>query len=378
MRFLFLFSFTFVFFPHHAHRVKPGIAKVAPAQVREYLQPLLEYATGLVPQKSRAATPIFLFATAGMRVIPEAAQTAILAEVRRSLAATDFNFTYQEQWARVISGSDEGAYGWVTANYLRGILFRDDARRDVVGALDLGGASLQLTFLPAAPPQNESYRLVLPNNVFELYTHSYLGYGQDMITRTLIEHAAEHARAADGTIPERVPFPCYLRGYSEHVNLTADGAVHTVVGSGNHSLCSEYQLAAMRLDAPCPVAPCSFDGVYQPPLRGEFYAMSGFFYTADFLGFASNNRTATPSRFFDGAAAFCASSWDDALKSHPEIEPANLKVYCLTSSYIYNLLTRGFGFSPNEARIYFTHDINGSSLNWALGGLIAEASLLPK
>ena len=359
-------------------RIKPGIAKVEPAKVQEYLQPLLEYATELVPKENRAATPIFLFATAGMRVIPEETQKAILVEVRRSLAATDFNFTYQEDWARVISGSDEGAYGWVTANYLKGILFRDDAPSHVVGALDLGGASLQITFLPAEAPKNNSYRLVLPNNVFNLYTHSFLSYGQDMIARTLIEHAAEQARDADGNIPESVPFPCYLRGYSERVNLTADNKEHAIVGSGNHSLCSAYQLVAMKLDAPCPVEPCSFDGVYQPPLRGEFYAMSGFFYTADFLGFASNNKTATPSKFFDGAEKFCATSWEDALKQHPELEPALLKVYCLTSSYVYNLLTKGFGFSANEARIYFTHDIDGSSLNWALGGLIAEASLLPK
>ena len=358
--------------------MKPGIAKVEPAKVREYLQPLLDYATGLVPKESRPATPIFLFATAGMRVIPEATQKAILVEARQSLAATDFNFTYQEQWARVISGSDEGAYGWVTANYLKGILFRDDARRDVVGALDLGGASLQITFLPAETPKNGSYRLVLPNNVFDLYTHSFLSYGQDMMTRALVEHAAEQARDPDGTIPENVPFPCYLRGYSERANLSADGREHTIVGSGNHSLCSAYQLATMKLDAPCPVAPCSFDGVYQPPLRGSFYAMSGFFYTAEFFGFASSEKMATPSRFHDSAEQFCHTSWDDALKTHPSFEPSLLKMYCLTSSYIYNLLTKGFGFSANEARIYFTHEINGSTLNWALGGLIAEASLLPK
>ena len=361
-----------------ASSVKPGIAHVAPENVATYLAPLLEYAAARVPGDKQPATPIFLFATAGMRVLPEKEQDAILVEVRKTLGGTHFNFTYQEEWARVITGRDEGAYGWVTANYLTGVLFRDDAPAIAAGALDLGGASMQITFLPGQHPKNDSYSLVLPNNVFDLYTHSFLRYGQDMATASLIEYAAEAAKDAQGTIPDNVPFPCYLNGYTERVNITADSKEHTLVGTGSFDACTQYVEAILHYDQPCPMEPCSIDGVYQPDIAGDFYAMSGYYYTASFFGFANETKKIAPSLYKQHGSAYCALSWDEAHKQHPGVEDSYLKIYCMTSSYITSILTRGFKFPQDEPRIYVTDKINSSSLSWSLGGLIAEASLLPK
>jgi len=359
--------------------VKPGIAKIDPANISTYLQPLLDYAYSLVPEKEQKKAPIFLFATAGMRVIPIERQEAIIKEVRDTFSNSNFNFTYKEEWARVITGEEEGVYGWVTTNYLKDILFEHDAKDHVVGALDLGGVSLQITFLPKETPKENMHVLTLPKNVFELYTYSFLKYGQDATTRALMDLSAFYANdTTTGEVPEAVDFPCHLSGYNETYVLPADGKNHTMVGTGDYALCSQYEKEIMQLNATCPVEPCSFDGVYQPTLVGDFYAMSGFYYTASFFGIADVHSKTRAALFDEKGREYCSNTWEEVLEKYKDVDASLLKVYCLTSSYIYNVLVNGFGFDANNTNIYFTSDIEGTTLGWALGALIAEASLLPK
>ena len=106
--------------------------------------------------------------------------------------------------------------------------------------------------------------------------------------------------------------------------------------------------------------------------------MSGFFYTGGFFGIANETQKTPANLFEEKGKEYCAKKWEDILKEYPDVKPANLEVYCMTSGYIYNLLVRGFGFDAENTNLYITDAIDGTTLNWALGALIAEASLLPK
>ena len=46
------------------------------------------------------------------------ASAAILDYIRSTLEDTPFNFSKPERQARIMSGEEEGLFGWVTANYL--------------------------------------------------------------------------------------------------------------------------------------------------------------------------------------------------------------------------------------------------------------------
>ena len=48
---------------------------------------------------------------------------------------------FENKWARIISGEEEGAYGWITVNYLLNTLDSTDSNDTTFGALDLGGKS---------------------------------------------------------------------------------------------------------------------------------------------------------------------------------------------------------------------------------------------
>lgn len=59
---------------------------------------------------------------------------------------------------------------------------------EVLGALDLGGASTQITFQPGVPVEdrNTSVFFRLYGTNYSLYSHSYLCYGQSQALKMLL------------------------------------------------------------------------------------------------------------------------------------------------------------------------------------------------
>ena len=53
-------------------------------------------------------------------VVNKSQSDAILKEVRKTIKKYSFQFTHPDQQAKIISGKEEGTFGWVTANYVSG------------------------------------------------------------------------------------------------------------------------------------------------------------------------------------------------------------------------------------------------------------------
>jgi hypothetical protein len=122
-----------------------------------------------------AQTPVYLKATAGMRCLPPANASAVMSAVRAVLAASGFLWGGNNA-ARVISGEEEGVFGWLTVNYLTG-RFAPSMRDTTVGALDMGGASTQITFAPTQEVLASYFPVIVANVLYPVYTHSYLLFG---------------------------------------------------------------------------------------------------------------------------------------------------------------------------------------------------------
>ncbi len=56
----------------------------------EALLPLLDWAAAAVPARARAATPVFLFGTAGLRRLTEPQQAELMQHVRDTLSSSPF------------------------------------------------------------------------------------------------------------------------------------------------------------------------------------------------------------------------------------------------------------------------------------------------
>jgi apyrase len=115
-------SYATLQLPEPKLKVEPGLSSYAAdaAGAGASLQPLLEFAGQHVPAQQQAQTPVYLMATAGLRLLPSTAADAILNQCRGKLLASSFLF--KPEWASIISGTSEGLYAWVAANYAAGNL----------------------------------------------------------------------------------------------------------------------------------------------------------------------------------------------------------------------------------------------------------------
>ena len=333
---------------------EPGIADAecatTPDEAVAGLRPLIDGAVEIVGAERSRRTPLTLMATAGLRRCPKEYQDAMLEGLRAQLADTPF----AKPRAQLISGADEGRYGWTAVNYL---LKRLDPTRplDTVGALDLGGASTQLTFQPRACADAESCGEVeVGEHRFPLYTRSFLGWGQDLAMRRVASRA------------------CYLRGYR-----SPDGVI---VGSGRYGACRRAIRKGIRkvvrADPPEPACShsCNGLGAYQPPLTGDFVGFSAFAYTTAFFGLGPE---LTLAELRAAGREFCRTSWREAVSDLAQ-EPRSVKWlnrYCFASAYIVHLLHEVYGL-PMDQRFSSTNQLAGTDIDWTLGVMVQIAGEL--
>jgi len=113
-----------------------------------------------------------LYATAGMRLAAQKQARSAISETYKTLKAEILNtfaalggkyssVTEHNISARTLTGQEEGIYTWLTINTLK------NRRTDLAGILDIGGASLQLTY-----PCNENDPACINNAVKVFYNHS--------------------------------------------------------------------------------------------------------------------------------------------------------------------------------------------------------------
>ena len=86
-----------------------------------YIRPLLEFATKHIPEQYHKETPLYILATAGMRLIAKDNQEAILSNLRSGINA-QYPFLFPEGNLEIISGRQEGIYQWLAINYVLGKL----------------------------------------------------------------------------------------------------------------------------------------------------------------------------------------------------------------------------------------------------------------
>lgn len=81
---------------------------------------------------------------------------------------------------------------------------------EVLGALDLGGASTQITFQPEVPVEdrNTSVFFRLYGTNYSLYSHSYLCYGQTQALKMLL--AALHQVPRGAGLLSHLPGPWHI------------------------------------------------------------------------------------------------------------------------------------------------------------------------
>ncbi|NXE02705.1 ENTP8 diphosphohydrolase, partial [Chaetorhynchus papuensis] len=373
-----------------------GISSYAsnPPEAGNSLRECLERALLAIPAEKHRDVPTYLGATAGMRLLREQNSSAaeqVLAEVAKTMQEYPVAF----KGARILTGEEEGAYGWITINYLLDSFTKYSPRAhawlrpeaaNILGALDLGGASTQITFMPegSAVGRNGASEFTLYGYSYNIYTHSYLCYGQNEMLRRL---AKELIVSSPST---RVHHPCYPKGYNETVSLSSfraspctardprlapgDSSV-TLEGRGSASGCLAALRKLFNFSACGQSQDCTFDGVYQPPLRGQFIAFSAFYYNFKFLNLTEGQPLAVVREAIEG---LCARSWEDLSSSYPKENPKRLPRYCTNANYILTLLLDAYKFNETSwNNIFFQMKAGSADVGWTLGYMLNLTNMVP-
>ena len=349
--------------------VKPGLSSFGadPLEGVRSLLPLIGRALERIPKFLWECTPLVLKATAGLRLLPENVVQDILDTIRGWLQTHPFLLGPHRHPelapVSVMDGWEEAVLAWVTVNFLQkriGYLARND-QEGTSTVMDLGGGSTQIVFasqvhVSSPDAKDYYYNLKFHGNEYNLYQHSYLGYGL-MEARKSIKRCF----IANRKFP-KMGFPCFPKDHNE----LFEGGVSIFGNSGGFDGCLGYVEKIFDKSKPCKVQPCSFNGIHQPafPKTSKIVAFSYFYDRLIPLGLTS---PVTLKDIEQAARELCASSLHGTSSMSRHLS-AN-REWCLDITYIYSLLHVGYGVDVDTS-IVITKQIEGYEAGWALGSAL--------
>ncbi|XP_072976106.1 probable apyrase 1 [Typha angustifolia] len=363
---------------------KPGLSSFAenPQEAANSLIPLLEKAEAIVPLGLREKTPVRVGATAGLRALGTEKSEQILQAVR-DLLQDKSSLQSQPDWVTVLDGTQEGAFQWVTINYLLGNLGKTYS--STVGVVDLGGGSVQMAYAisekdAAKAPQVSSgedlyvKKLFLKGTEYHLYVHSYLHYG-------LLAARAEILKAGDGESN------CILDGHRGAYKYGGNEYTASASPSGaSFSKCRAEAVRALKVDEPaCTHMKCTFGGVWNGgggDGQKNLFVASFFFDRAAEAGFVDPKKAVAkvkPSDFEEAAKRACKLNINDAKATYPLVSDDILPYLCMDLVYQFTLLVDGFAVEPYQEITLVKKVQFGDAFveaAWPLGSAIEAVSSL--
>jgi golgi apyrase len=344
-----------------------------------------------VPPSLHSETPIFLLATAGMRLLPPEKQAEILRQ-------TCHFFTHHSHFridspsadgpcgssVRIITGEEEGLFGWLAVNYLMDGFTGPKDQRTTYGFLDMGGASTQIAFEPKnSDTQNlidVRLRLLSGEEIHhKVFVTTWLGYGTNQARERYVGQTIEEFErnrtgsddvVSDPCLPKDLSLtetPVHLGPASEHAATS-----HELKGTGSFEQCLKRTSSLLNKDAPCPDSPCLMNGIHVPPIdfsASHFIGVSEYWYSSEHvfgLGGAYDF-----VQYELAASQFCSREWDDIVQEHErsrqetpntgdgevekdgkvvavgkwgsEVEIPRLQMQCFKAAWIANVLHEGLG-----------------------------------
>lgn len=320
--------------------VEPGFASIELSQraIHAYLSELFSNVTD-------DTIPVYFYATAGMRMLNFSRQQAYYAKLKHW-------FSRQAQWrlveAKTLKSREEALYGWLAVNYELGALSSPSA--PLVSVVDTGSASVQIAF-PLTDMQTRDPNLN-PNDYIDfhafgrhisLFTHGFLGLGQDEIRSQYLDH--------DVCFPRHYPLP---NGSSAAGNFQACQKLLIPLVNGVHQVDRHVK------------------SVIQSNPNQTWYIIGGLSAMLQEKPFTFENYQFTHQEFSHKAnRQVCQQDWSILGTIYPENR--HLFASCLNSSYLYSLFIDGFGIDRHEPIHFISNKM--STNNWSLGAVLYEIEI---
>ncbi|XP_042955871.1 probable apyrase 6 [Carya illinoinensis] len=355
-------------------KIRPGLAGFAddPEVSGESIGKLIRFARRRVPRKEWSNTKIQLMAIAELENLGTELREKIMESCRRALRSSGFLF--KDEWARIIRGEEEGFYAWVAANYALGTLGGEP--RETTGIVELGGASLQVTFATKETERLQSTRFVkLSGVIYYLYTQSFPKFGQDAAWESFHEAHNSRQLASFSTSSDGIAVnPCIPKGYKLSLNASHANLLD-LHPAGNFSACRYEALALLkRKEDKCLQLPCKIVSSIFSELPGKPISSENFLFTSEFFGLFP---TASLLGLEAAGQHYCEDDWSKLRIQHRYIDDLDLSRYCFSSAYMMALLHDSLGIPMTEKRVGFANHTGSIPLDWTLGAFISETMSEP-
>ncbi|KAL8910519.1 MAG: hypothetical protein Q9171_004215 [Xanthocarpia ochracea] len=357
-------------------KIHPGVSTFGATPDRigpDHLKKLFEHALKIIPKDAVSDTPIFLLATAGMRLLPESQRSRLLAEMC-SYARSQTKFLIPDCTSnfQVIPGSTEGLYGWVAANYLLGGF---DAPKEhdhgkghhTYGFLDMGGASAQIAFAPnATEAERHANDLTLLRlrtldgapAAYRVFVTTWLEYGVNEARRRYVEALRKESGQSN---PNELRDPCLPKGLTTTTegdmllpgSKTVAGKTPSLLGTGDFQECLKKTYPLLDKDAPCEDEPCLLHGIHVPAIDfdvNHFVGVSEYWHTThEVFEMAHKDKAYDFQTYQERVEEFCTKDWkvlQDGIKKHEwgnKVDESKAIEVCFKSSWLISILHDGIG-----------------------------------
>ncbi|ESO90324.1 hypothetical protein LOTGIDRAFT_123541 [Lottia gigantea] len=392
-------------------KVSPGLSSYAdkPSEASEYIRPLLDYAAKYIPREKHKETPLYILATAGMRLITERyTQKEIMSDLQTDITKL-YDFLVAENHFEVISGKLEGVYAWIAVNYVLDKFSHVSVRlpgessssplhtrRRTIGMMDMGGGSIQIAFEVTNPVTELPKSLIAEINLgcqdsdldhtYRIYVTTFLEYGansaHNRYEELLIKNSLSYADPYKGkNKTNAIHDPCMAREMP--VVKEIHGKKYYFKGTGDFNKCRKILVPLLNSTILCHQNPCSMNGIHQPDIdhdRSKFYGFSEFWYsTEDVFGIGG---TYNHDKFQTESEEFCKTSWSKLQKRYkkklyPKADNDRFSNQCFKGAWLATVLHEGFKFPEDYKHLVTAQLINNKDVQWTLGALLYRTRYLP-
>lgn len=313
-----------------SNKVKPGFAMIEPSQAV-----IDTYLTNLFDGAPEQNLPVYFYATAGMRLVSVPKQQLYYDTLNHWFST---NKQFKLVAAKTITGREEGVLGWLAVNYKIGAL--QSVNMPLVGVMDMGGASVQMTFPVPSLEQSDSKDAVtvdIYNRHIILFAHSFLGLGQTQMSHQYLNDTA--------CFSHNYPLPNGETGTGDALRCQDD--VSKLVNEV-HQVNEIVHPALVKSQV------------------SNWYVISGLSTLVKNKPYNFANEQFTSQALLTIADSdLCQLSWQTLLEQYPTNEYTYIN--CLTASYYYGLLVAGYGLSANQPIHYLS---DSDDVDWTLGVLL--------
>uniref|UniRef100_A0A183C0I1 Nucleoside-diphosphatase mig-23 n=1 Tax=Globodera pallida TaxID=36090 RepID=A0A183C0I1_GLOPA len=382
-------------------KVTPGLSSFGdkPEAASAYIKPLLDFAAEFIPEQKLGATPVFIFATAGMRLLSLEKQQNVMENLRKELPRmTKLQILNQHIQKAFTKKRLSTSSVWERVQ-----------RPNSAGMIDMGGASAQIAYeLPFAdseggtlPKSGENVQLINlgcrdddPRFRYRLFVTTFLGFGVNEGAKTyekFLWKRLSGERPMNSTEDAKTKVPTVVDGCLplNLLKLTYVEENYSQFGNGDWDTCvSDIATLLFESNSKCPLAKsCFFDGIQAPSKlslsKVELYGFSEYWFSVDDV--LSLGGKYEHDKFERKAKEFCGQSWAVIKKKvktqfYPKADSERLETQCFKSAWIHAVLHNGFHVDEVQHHFQSAFRINGQEVQWVkmLYFAISEISSLAK